>query len=151
MEDRERTGTGSYRAVSPSAAEIAAGERVSQGSIPMPPPKDPDERERWIVSYLQVAYRNSTVALGALQTIEERLGYSPDPAQGITEGKGLLGQLSKIIQQNERRETEGAAIDREQRARGETRRSVLTGVSLALGVVLAALGIIKAAYELFRH
>lgn len=148
VERRDGAGnTGRY----PALSDPELLDRASQGSIPMPPPKDPEERERWIVGWLQVAYRNGAEAREALLEIREQLGFSPDPARGIAEGKGLMGQLSKIIAQGEKRQTEDAALEREQKARSETRRSMFAGVSIALGIFGAALGILKAASELFRH
>jgi hypothetical protein len=58
------------------------------------------------------ARRDSKAARAGIEKLEEMLGFSPDPARGIKEGQGLLGQLSTLIEQNGRKERRSAELRR---------------------------------------
>lgn len=118
--------TGSYPASRPSP-------------LPAPPVGSP-ERDKWIDTEVRMARKEASAALDAVFRIEESVGYSPDPAKGIKEGKGIAGQLSVLIEQNAHKERNGAA-----------RRNILLGVSITLGSIGAVLGIVKALIEVFRR
>lgn len=109
-------------------------------SPPPAPPAGTPGRDAWVAQEVRIARRDSMSALEAVERIEKSIGFSPDPAKGIKEGTGIAGQLSTIIDQNTRKEQNSAA-----------RRYIMIGVSIALGIIMAALGIIKALAELVRH
>lgn len=119
--------TGSY----PSAARPSP--------VPAPPAGSP-ERDRWIDTELRTARKEAGAALDAVFRIEDSVGYSPDPAKGIKEGKGIAGQLSVLIEQNAHKERNTAA-----------RRNILIGVASTVGALGALIGIIKALIEVFRR
>lgn len=101
----ESARTGSFPAI--PAPRMSIQERERESPPPAPPPGP--ARDQWIVEQLPRALRAAREALDGIVRIEEMLGYSPDPARGIKEGAGLLGQLSTLIEQNaakERRSSE---------------------------------------------
>lgn len=109
---------------------------------PSPPPAPPDgtpERGVWVAREVRSAVKVAHLALDAVMRIEESVGYSPDPAKGIKDGKGIAGQLSTIIAQNDRVAQNSAA-----------RRNILIGVSIAVGVIVGLLGIVRALVEFAR-
>ena len=128
---------------------MAAGESTRSGGYPViqgrpsPPPAPPagtPARDEWVATEVRLARKDAGAALDAVFRIEESVGYSPDPAKGIKEGKGIAGQLSVLIDQNEHRERNVAA-----------RRNILIGVSITLGVIATAFAIIKGLADFFRH
>lgn len=118
--------TGSYPASRPSP-------------LPAPPVGSP-ERDKWIDTEVRTARKEASAALEAVFRIEESVGFSPDPAKGIKEGKGIAGQLSVLIDQNDHKARNDAA-----------RRNILIGVSITLGIIGAGLAIVKALIEAFRR
>lgn len=118
--------TGNYPAVRPSP-------------VP-PPPAGTPARDEWVATEVRLARRESRAAIEIAERIEESVGYSPDAARGIKEGKGIAGQLSVLIEQNTRREQTAA-----------TRGKILLVVSIVLGIIGGSVGIVKTLGELLRR
>lgn len=124
----ETTRTGSFPAIS---------ERPSP--LPAPPPGSP-ERDTWIEVEVRRSRRDAQEALAGIERLEDSLGFSPDPARGIKEGRGLLGQLSVLIGQNDRKEQSATA-----------RRNMLVGIGIGVGILGGLAGLIRIAWEMFHH
>lgn len=109
---------------------------MSRPDLSPPPPADSPEHRDWLT-------RGVISAHEGLTRIEESIGHSPDVARG-TPGIGLLGQLSRLIAQQEARAIEDATVTREKEARASTHRSVLAGAGGTVALIGGVLGIAKA-------
>jgi hypothetical protein len=100
-----------------------------------PPATDPEHRE-WLT-------RGVISAHEGIARIETSIGQSPDLARG-TPGNGLLGQLARLISQQEARAVEDATVLRVKEARTATLRAALAGAGGTVALIGGLITIAKA-------
>lgn len=120
---------------------------------PQPPPDDAstDALVKWLVKATTRAHERIDMVSEELRALVRAVGTEPRTAEGV-KGSGLLASLSTVLAQRDAEHLRAEAVAQALEIRQQTRRSVLTGASLALGVVVALMTIGGAVWTLIvRH